>query len=272
MTRIIPKYDEYELIGRVRMDGTLALANSEPLLIARGLVTGLTQVNKFGANPDSAVNATEDVWDGGGTYVFPTTADITHLRQAVDQAAMRGAIIQVQGLDTNWALTVQDVVLDAANTTTPVELGTALKRAFRMKVQANVVANQNIELRNVGGGTTYALIRAGFNQTLMAIYTIPAGKTAYMMQYYADNTVTTIRAPDSVEINLWMADRASGYEFQIKHQRGIPLQGDGFNHLFMPPMKITEKTDIKISASVVGSVGEDGNPHAGFDLILVDND
>jgi hypothetical protein len=272
MTRKIPVYDDYPQIGRVRLDPSLALANSDPLLIARGLVTGISQVNKFGENPDSAVNGTEDVWDGGGTYVFPTTADITHIRQAVDQAAMRGATIQVQGLDTDWALTLQDVVLDATNSTTPVALTTALKRVFRMKVQANVVTTQNIELRNVGGGTTYAIIRAGFNQTLMAIYTVPAGKTAYITQYYADNTVTATRHPDSVKINLWMADRAAGYEFQIKHQRGIPLQGDGFNHPFMPPMKITEKTDIKISATVVGSAGEDGNPHAGFDLILIDND
>ena len=271
MTRKIPAYDDYPQIGRLRLDPALALANSDPLLIARGLVTGFSQVNKFGANPDSAVNATEDVWDGGGTYVFPATADMTYLRQAVDQAAMRGATIEVQGLDTNWALVVQNVLLDATNTTTPVELGTALKRAFRMKVLANVVATQNIELRNVGGGTTYALIRAGFNQTLMSIYTIPAGKTAYMTQYYADNTPTTTRHPDAVKINLWMADRAAGYEFQIKHQRGIPLQGVGFNHPFLPPLKITEKTDIKITASIVGAVGEDGNPHAGFDLILVDN-
>ena len=271
MTRKIPTYDDYPQIGRLRLDPALALANSNPFLIARGLVTGISQVNKFGANPSVAVNTTEDVWDGGGTYVFPTTADITHIRQAVDQATLRGATINVQGLDTDWALVVQDVVLDATNSTTPVALTTPLKRAFRMKVHANVVATQNIELRNVGGGTTYALIRAGFNQTLMAIYTIPAGKTAYMTQYYADNTPTATRHPDSVKINLWMADRAAGYEFQIKHQRGIPLQGDGFNHPFMPPMKITEKTDIKITASIVGGVGEDGNPHAGFDLILVDN-
>lgn len=269
--RIIPPYDAYDLEGRPRLDATLALANSNPLLIARGLITGISQVNKFGENPDSAVNGTEDVWDGGGTYVFPTTADITHIRQAVDQAAMRGATIQVQGLDTDWALTLQDVVLDATDSTTPVALTTALKRVFRMKVQANVVTTQNIELRNVGGGTTYAIIRAGYNQTLMAIYTVPAGKTAYMTQYYADNTTTTTRHPDAVKINLWMADRANGYEFQIKHRRGIPLQGDGFNHMFMPPMKIGEKTDIKISATVTGSVGEDGNPHAGFDLVLVDN-
>ena len=144
-------------------------------------------------------------------------------------------------------------------------------RAFRMKVLADVVTDQDIELRNVGGGTTYAMIQAGNNQTLMAIYCVPAGSTAYMTKYYCDNVPTSTRTPDSVEFALWMADRANGYEFQIKHKRAIPQLGDGFIHPFDPYLKINEKTDIKISAAVSGSVGEDGNPHAGFDLILIDD-
>ena len=241
------------------------------LEIPAGNLTGYSSVNKFGENPDITAGTTEEIWDGGGTYSFPTTADITHIRQAVDQATMQGETIEVQGLDTNWDLTVQNVILDGSNTTTPVALGTALKRVFRMKVLANVVTTQNVELRNVGGGTTYALIQAGNNQTLMAIYTVPNGKTAYMTQFYADNTPTATRLPDSVEFKLLMADRDNGYEFQVKHMRGIPYAGDGFIQTFRPYMKITQKTDIKLSASVIGGAGDDGNPHAGFDLILMDN-
>jgi hypothetical protein len=106
----------------------------------------------------------------------------------------------------------------------------------------------------------------------MAIYTIPNGKTAYMTQYYADNVPTASKQPDSVEFILWMADRDAGYEFQVKHERAIPLGGNGFTHEFKPPLKITQKTDIKISAEVEGGPGDDGHPHAGFDLILVDNE
>lgn len=269
LKRIIPAYDEYDMGGRPRMDATVAIANTNPLLIAMGVIDGISQVNKFGENPTVTVNTTADVWDGGGVYSWPSTADITHLRQATDQVAMRGGTVEVQGLDANYALTVQDVVLDAADTTTPVALTTPLIRAFRMKVQEPVVADQDIELRNVGGGTTYAVIRAGFNQTLMALYTVPAGKTAYMTQYYGDNVPTATRTPDNVDFDLWM--RPFGKEFQIKHMRGIPQLGDGFLHGFNPFLRIPEKTDIKISVSVSGSVGEDANPHAGFDLILIDD-
>ena len=274
MSRIIPKYYDYDLIGRTRMDASLALANCNPLLIARGLIDGTSQVNKFGENPSITAGTTEDCWDGSITYVFPTTATITHIRQATDQVGTDGgATIELQGLDTNWALTVQTADLDATDTTTEVELTTPLIRIFRKKVLANVVLAADVWSGATGmaSATAKSIIQAGNNQTLMAIYTVPAGKTAYMTQYFADNVPTASKVPDSVEFKLWMADRHNGYEFQLKHERAIPKLGDGFIQTFNPYLKITQKTDIKISAKVVGGVGDDGHPHAGFDLILIDN-
>ena len=63
------------------------------LSIPRGHEPGMSCINKFGENPLVTKNTTEDVWDGGGTYSFPATADITHISGAVDQVAMRGETI-----------------------------------------------------------------------------------------------------------------------------------------------------------------------------------
>ena len=243
------------------------------LEIASGSIQGMSCVNKFGANPDITAGTTEDCWDFGGTYTFPATADITHISQDSDQVGTDGgATIQVQGLDVNWDLVIQTADLDGANTTTPVALTTPLRRVFRMKVHANVVLAEDIRVKNAGGTATYAMVQAGNNQTLMAIYTVPNGKTAYMTQYYADNVPTESKKPDSVEFKLWVADRDNGYEFQLKHERAIPIAGAGVIQPFFPYLKITQKSDIKIAAEVVGGVGDDGHPHAGFDLILVDNE
>jgi hypothetical protein len=271
MSRLIPKFWDYPQIGRLRKDPNLAMANSDSLLIARGLIDGISHVNISGDNPDITAGTEEDVSDVGGAYPFPTTPDMTHLRQAVNQVAMLGQIIEVRGLDTNWNKVVQTKALDASNTTTPVVLDTALKRVNEMGVLANVVTDQNIELRNVGGGTTYALIQAGKNHTLAAIFTVANGETGFMPHYYADNVATAARQPDSVEFKLWTADRYNGYEFQLKNERAIPKLGPGFIHPFKPYRKITQRTDIKISAKVIGGVGDDGHPHAGFDLILIDD-
>jgi len=274
MTRKIPQYYNYAMIGRTRMDADIALASANPLLIARGLVNGTSVVNKFGENPDITAGTTEDVWDGGGTYSFPAAATITHIRQATDQVGTDGgATIQLQGLDVNWALAVQTADLDGTATTTEVLLTTPLRRIFRMKVHANVVLAADIWAGATGmaAATSSAIIQTGNNQTLMAIYTVPAGKTAYMTQYYCDNVPTAAKKPDSVEFKLWMADRHNGYEFQLKHEKAIPISGDGFTHTFNPYMRIGQKTDIKIDAAVVGGAGDDGHPHAGFDLILIDD-
>jgi len=256
------------------MEPSVLYGNNNPigtdlmLEIPRSRVDGYSAVNKFGSNVEVSSGTTEDVWDGGGAYSFPITADITHVSQVASQTAMRGQTVEVQGLDAEWNLVVQTVTLDASDSTTPVALATALIRVFRMKVLANVVIDQAISLKNIGGVTTYATMRAGKNQTLMAIYCVPAGYTAYMTNYYFDYVRDASRDPTGVEFALSAADRANGYEFQVKHQKGVPKQAPGHQHMFKPYYKFTEKTDIKISAQPSGA---DAHVHAGFDLILVRN-
>ena len=238
-----------------------------------GNIAGYSSVNKFGENPDIGVGTTEDLWDGGGTYSFPTSDTVTHIRSAVNSADTRGKTIEVQGLNANWDLVVQTKATDGSDSTTEVELDTALRRVFRMKVLENTVMDEDIWAGDDDFlvGDAKAIIQAGNNQTLMAIYTVPNGKTAYMTQYYCDNVPTDTKQADSVEFKLWVADRANSYEFQLKNSRGIPKVAPGFIHPFRPYMKITQKSDIKISASVIGGSGDDAHPHAGFDLILVDS-
>ncbi len=238
------------------------------LEIARGNVSGFGQVNKFGENSDIADGVTEDIWDSGGTYAYPATALMTKLSQTADQTAMRGQTIEVQGLDANWALTVQTKDLDASLTTTAVTLDTPLIRVFRMKVLADVVGTSNIRCHNDAESVDYAVIQTGNNQTLMALYTVPAGKTAYMTSYYCDTVESTGKEPKSTEFTLWVADRANSYEFQLKHEKGVAKGDSGFQHYFRPYMKVNEKSDIRMRA--VPS-GEDAHVHAGFDLILIDN-
>ena len=244
-----------------RLGSNLALAGS-------GNIPGVSHINKFGANVDIASDTTEDVWDGGGTYSYPTLPLMTKLSQTANQAAMVGAEIEVQGLDANWDLIVQTKALNASNTTTPVTLDTPLLRAFRMKVLANVVGDSPIRLHNDAEDVDYAIISIGNNQTLMALYTVPFGKTAYLTNYYGGLVNTGVATPTNAQFDLWAADRVNNYEFQLKHEVGLPKEGPGFQHDFNPYVVFAEKTDIKISCGVED---KDGHAHAGFDIILIDN-
>ena len=241
------------------------------LNIASGAIAGMTGVNKFGRNPGIASTTTREIWDGGTTaYVFPATALMTSISQTTDQAAMRGATIEVQGLDASWNLVIQDVVLNASDTTTVVTLGTALIRCFRMKVNANVVSTSSIRVHNAGETVDYAIITAGNNQTLMAIYTVPNGKTAYMTSLYASLNSSAQQGPTELSVDLWERDNDAGYAPTIKHATGLDPDANSSMppHDFKPYRKITQKTDVWINATPTGKTA---SVSAGFDLILVDN-
>ena len=83
------------------------------LQLARGQIYNHSTVNKFGRNRTVASGATETIWNGSTLYTFPTdTTTMTHIRAAADSATTQGAVIEVQGLDSNWNLVVQTKALD----------------------------------------------------------------------------------------------------------------------------------------------------------------
>jgi hypothetical protein len=242
----------------------------DPLAIAKGEVAGHTVVNKFGRSTAITTGNTWEVFDGNRAYVYPSSASITHVRAAADSATTQSMVIEVQGLDTNWALVTQNATLDATDSTTEVALSTALRRCFRIKVLDASVADQNIwaGATGVAAATASAIIIAGNNQTLMAIYTVPAGKNAYLTNYYATANPGG-GAPTTFNVSLWAQDNANSYAPQLKHIQGVSADTDAYGrmqHNFYPFYKFTEKTDIIIKGSPSGASVD---VSAGFDLIVV---
>jgi len=236
---------------------------------ASGADSTFTSVNKFGRNSAVASGGTEEIWDGSFAYIFSSTADITHIRSAVDSATTQGAVIEVQGLDANWTLVVQTKALDGTNSETEVELDTALIRVFRMKVLDAAAMDQDIWAGDDDFivSAAKAIITAGNNQTLMAIYTVPADKVGYITNYWAHHNPTTGQTFTSNPIRLWARDNANGYEKQLKHIVGIAADGL-FLHPFVPYLKVGEKTDVFLTSSPVSGVADIS---AGFDLILTND-
>ena len=240
------------------------------LAIARGDFPGVTHINKFGRNTDIAGSGTEEIWDGNYAYNWPTSASITHIRAAADSATTRGVDVEVQGLDTNWALVTQTVTTDGTNSTTEVALTTALRRVFRMKVLDGSAMDQNIWVGDsdiANAADAEGIITAGNNQTLMALYTVPASHTAFVTSYYAYSNPLSGSNVTSNDIKLWARDNANSYAPQLKHVVGLPDDGF-FQHTFSPFVKFNEKTDIYLTSSPTAVQAVDVS--AGFDLILVD--
>lgn len=232
------------------------------LSVAKGDVPGHSSINKFGRNISVAATSTETIYDWSNLYTFPTTADITHIYGNIGDTQ----VIEVQGLDTNYDLVTQNATL---NGTTLVALGTALRRVFRMRVISSTAPSGDVLITNAGSSVAYGAIASGSNQTQMAIYTVPAGYTAYMTNYYGSVNKEASKDPEGV-FKLWVRDNANVYVPQIKHTLGVDADGTtSFTHGFEPYFKVTEKSDIWINFSNIAATT--GDVSAGFDLILVED-
>ena len=122
----------------------------------------------------------------------------------------------------------------------------------------------DISAQNTALGAIYAIIQIGNNQTLMALYTIPNGKTGYLLQ--GTNSLVTTNRAYSIDGRLTM--RPYGGVFQLKKTFGLESDGTSYMVQHFPlPAKIGQKTDIRVSAisSATGGV------NTTFEILLIDN-
>lgn len=223
----------------------------EFLLKRHPLGQGNSHIHKFGSN--LALGGTsESIWSAGGLYPWASlaTAQVIYL---ISTEADTGDV-EIQGLDENYALQTLTVTLTG---TTAVNTGsTTFTRIFRMKYSATNAGTITARVTS-GTGTVVAQIDAGVSQTLMAVYTVPAGTTAYMLNY----TVGTGKGDDA---HLKMFVREFGSAFQIKNE--MKAYESTIMHPFPIPLKIPEKSDIDFRATTSNS---NSDCIVNFDLVLV---
>lgn len=251
----------------ITSDGALQV-QERFLAIAKGEVTGHTLMLKFGRNTDVDTGAAEDVWEGGGLYTFDTTAQSLEIisSAAADDGSPGGTgarTITVRGLDANYAEQVETVTL---NGTTAVALSGTWLRVHRCQVATAGSSEANegtLTVRLAGAGASRLVVGPLNGQTLMAVYTIPAGKTGYVVQYYISGNASPT-AP-TMDVSLWT--RSSGGVRNLKHQQALTA-GQEMRYVFGSPFQITEKTDVWLRAQ---SSVNNSDVCGGFDIVLVAN-
>jgi len=225
------------------------------LHIARGLVLNTQYEHKFGAVPAMSVATTGTVWDVNDT-IYPWSAWDTAgvLTIPAVNASDNGATVTVTGLDANYEVISEDFTVSSSGTTTGTKTFKRAYRAFFTDGTSNV-GNINIQR----GGTTIARISAGKAQTLMAIYTVPNGYTAYLSK-----GTMSIEAGGDASGNMYV--RYSGQSsFRIGHSFEV---GDGAQYMydFTVPLAIPAKSDIDVRCSMRTN---NSRASAAFDMILI---
>ena len=217
--------------------------------IAAGDVAGYGHINKFGATDGDVTAGT--IWDGNSvavTYPYPAAGVV-----AVTSTQNSGASVEIQGLDADYA--PQTVTTTIGGTTTET-----FSRVFRARM---VDTNNDADVTINQGGALAAKIILNKGQTLMAVYTVPAGKTAYLIK----TQMGSDKASTNASLQYTLFARPFGGTFNVK---GISYAAGGQNVIveYPVPLKFEEKTDIKIDV-VAASGGQTCS--ATLDIILVDN-
>lgn len=234
------------------IDGDLALN------IARGL-TRASSIHKFGAVPAMSQNETGTVWDVDDT-LYPWSAFDTAgvLTIPAVNVSDNGSTVTVLGLDENYNEISEEFVVSSSGTTTGTKTFKRVYRAYFTDTSATNVGNINVQR----GGTTVLRITEGKTQTLMAIYTIPAGYTAYLCK-----GVMSCQAGADATGEMFV--RYEGQNtFRIGHSFEVSGNGGEYCYDFTVPIAIPQKSDIDVRASVRSN---NARIAASFDIILIPN-
>lgn len=234
------------------------VGTSEPfeLQVSRNQISYHTPLFKYGYNP-LIINVNETIWDVGGLYAYPGSAVVMTVTSA-SGATDEGVKITLFGLDTNYAEQSEEVTLNASGVATTEN---TYLRVFRAYVSGDTAPAGNVNITN--GGTTYARVTAGENQTLMAVYTVPAGKTLYVTQGVATHGTETSGAYMTVRF----AVRSFGGVFRTATK--VDIIGGEILFPFTYPLRIEEKSDIEVRA--ICSKNQNNAVGATFEGVLVDN-
>jgi hypothetical protein len=222
------------------------------LQVARGQIGYHESIYKFGNNPEVA-DSVETVWPQGGLYSYLSAATVLKVSSSStdDTSAGTGArTVQLFGLDGDYNEISEVVTL---NGQTAVNTTQSYLRINRMIVRSAGSGGANAGIIYAGTGTVttgvpaniYATVNGdGTNQTLMALWTVPAGYTGYLMQYDVSNG-TTSNTP--AVCKLLLVARPYGEVFQSKDVKSITT-GMHIENGLVVPIQFSEKTDIEVRA------------------------
>ena len=241
------------------------------LQVARGQIAYHESVFKFGFNPD-VDDSLETVWSQGGLYSYLTSASVLKVSSSstADTSAGTGArTILISGLDGDYNEISETVTL---NGQTAVNTTNSFLRIFRMIVKTAGTGAQNAGIIYAGTGTVtlgvpanvYGAIVVGDNQTLMALWTVPAGYTAYLLQ--TDVTVATTQNNKYATISLVV--RPHGEVFQVK-DRFVKAESS-VRQEYSIPLSFDEKADLEFRC-IGDSAGADIAISAALDIIYIKN-
>jgi hypothetical protein len=245
--------DIHEVVMMADKNGNILNGNGSigNIPLASGLIAGYSHINKFGATPGDI--STGSIWDGNTgsiTYNFPTVPSVV----SVVSAQNSGAEVFIQGLDENYN--------DQSET---ISIGSTGVKTFLRVYRAYMVDTTNTAnvIINIGAAEAAQII-ANQAQTLMAVYTVPAGKTGYMLSLRFGSAKASTNSAMKYTLNVRALTDGG-----IFRNKGTYFAAGGQNTFieYPVPLVFLEKSDIRVDAIAA----QQTEVNSSFDIVLVDN-
>jgi hypothetical protein len=248
--------------------------------LSDGSCNGFTYVNKFGRvlNYGTSIVDANDLGTPA-VYSWPTSAvQIEAISSSADDVATTGTgarTIVVEGLGESWeevSETINMAGLSASTATTQKFIRIHRAYVATCGTYGSTTAGPhigNITIRTASAGATHIYLNAAtapVGQSLVARYTIPAGKTGYLI--HANFTAAGNKQSDFYLWRRFNADTTAapyGIKRIIETFNGITSYLDRDWHI---PIRLPEKTDVW--GSVIGA-GTLSNASVSFDILMCDN-
>ena len=232
--------------------------------VARGDFEDVEHIHVFGHN-DAVGAANEMIWHQGGVYTYTDVATVLDLASSSvnDTAAGSGAqALRIWGLDGNHNPIWEDKEL---NGQTSVPTTQKFLRVHRKRViRAGATGWNEGAIRTGTGGVAAGVpqtlilsnIGINFNETLLAMRTIPKGYRGYLDRWSATSSV-------SKQVQVQLRVRDFGQVFTVREFISMTagqVSAEQSIGEFIP-----ELADIEIQANAVGGGGDIG---AGIHITL----
>ena len=215
------------------------------LQVARGQITGHSPVNIFGYQA-AATTVFHPVWENVAAYNFPTSAQnmLVYSSSASDVSCR----IVITGLDTNWNVITEAVIL--TNGTTGVQTTNQFLRVNSVLATDAVYTNPvgTIYVGDIGKTAVYGQINVGIGRSQMSVYSVPAGHTFFLYRVDAYNN----QGGGGNNYGLYRVsatDNTNGTTY-IVLQSPFALN---YNARRCIPFPYTEKTDLQWQAAAASS-------------------
>jgi hypothetical protein len=227
-------------------------------LVAQGQIPGHSFVHKFGYNPDiDTLTDPETVWSHGGLYPWSALDGSSQTLYVKSSSGSDTMPITFYGLNNAGAETSDTVTLTG---TSAVTSNINFKRIYRAFVTTSTENIGNITWHTESSaGPVVCEIAAGEGQTLMALYTIPTGKTGYL--YTGDCSVNLNK-----EVTIKFYVRYPGGPFRIAHV--IELASTNYRYDFPFPVVLPAGSDLEVR--VDNANDNNCRVSANFDILLRD--